>query len=219
MAQGTAGKFSCDQCGKTYNWKPEFAGKKVKCKCGFVMTAPKAPPAADDEPDLDAMYDLADEGKQAAVAAAPTIRCPSCKNELTPGSSLCAQCGFNLKTGKKGAAVPPRGAPVAAAGGGGAAAVAVPGGGLGAFSAFGPPRKRGVDEDRGEDKTLDWYVPTAIIAVGALIDILHAPRRRQHLLHQVGRDRLRRTRADGAETRRVLGGPARGCGHHQRSDS
>ena len=33
------------ECGKTYKWKPEFAGKKVKCKCGYVMTAPKAPPA------------------------------------------------------------------------------------------------------------------------------------------------------------------------------
>ena len=33
-------KFGCKQCGKTYKWKPEFAGKKVKCKCGYVMTAP-----------------------------------------------------------------------------------------------------------------------------------------------------------------------------------
>ena len=50
-------KFGCKQCGKTYKWKPEFAGKKVKCKCGYVMTAPAkpAPEAAADEPDLDAL--------------------------------------------------------------------------------------------------------------------------------------------------------------------
>jgi len=38
--------FSCDQCGKRYPWKPEYAGRKVKCKCGAVLTAPTRPPAA-----------------------------------------------------------------------------------------------------------------------------------------------------------------------------
>src|SRR4051794_30710918 len=38
--------FSCDQCGKRYPWKPEYAGRKVKCKCGAVLTAPSHPPAA-----------------------------------------------------------------------------------------------------------------------------------------------------------------------------
>src|SRR5215212_3822194 len=103
MAEVEQAKFSCDGCGKTYKWKPEFAGKKVKCKCGFVMTAPSAPPEAPDEdgPDLDALYTLADEGKQAAKAGAveAAIRCPSCKATLEPGSSVCPECGFNLKTG------------------------------------------------------------------------------------------------------------------------
>src|SRR4051812_48229862 len=61
------GKFTCQSCGKSYRWKPEFAGKKVKCKCGTVMTAPKSPPRAApppppaaDGPDLDALYALAD---------------------------------------------------------------------------------------------------------------------------------------------------------------
>jgi DNA-directed RNA polymerase subunit RPC12/RpoP len=26
--------FSCDECGKTYRWKQELAGRKVRCKCG-----------------------------------------------------------------------------------------------------------------------------------------------------------------------------------------
>jgi hypothetical protein len=104
------GKFSCQQCGKSYKWKPDFAGRKVKCKCGFVMTCPTEPPGAhqqSDEPDLDALYSLADEGKQAAKAGAttaPGLRCPSCKQELEPGASVCTACGFNLKTGSKASA-------------------------------------------------------------------------------------------------------------------
>src|SRR2546428_274319 len=46
MEQVDQGKFSCQECGKSYKWKPEFAGRKVKCKCGYVMTAPKNPPGS-----------------------------------------------------------------------------------------------------------------------------------------------------------------------------
>ena len=51
MSRVEEAKFSCNNCGKSYKWKPEFAGRKVKCKCGYVMTAPAAPPGGD-EPDL-----------------------------------------------------------------------------------------------------------------------------------------------------------------------
>src|SRR5262245_48172536 len=111
MAQVEEAKFSCQSCGKSYRWKPELAGKKVKCKCGAVMTAPAKNPAAaadrggSDEPDLDALYDLAEEGKAVAKSAeaAPSLRCPSCKSDLEPGASVCVNCGFNLKTGSKAA--------------------------------------------------------------------------------------------------------------------
>jgi hypothetical protein len=36
--------FSCAACGKQYRWKPEIAGKKVKCKCGNPLAVPAAPP-------------------------------------------------------------------------------------------------------------------------------------------------------------------------------
>ncbi|HYO11222.1 MAG TPA: hypothetical protein VER17_19810, partial [Tepidisphaeraceae bacterium] len=87
-------QFSCQSCGKSYKWKPEFAGRKVKCKCGTVMTAPAKSPARpapredEDGPDLDALYSLADEGKLAAAAAPAVIRCPSCHEELEPGAGL-----------------------------------------------------------------------------------------------------------------------------------
>jgi hypothetical protein len=36
--------FSCAACGKQYRWKPEIAGKKVKCKCGNPLSVPATPP-------------------------------------------------------------------------------------------------------------------------------------------------------------------------------
>ena len=139
MAQVEEAKFSCQSCGAKYRWKPELAGKKVKCKCGTVMTVSAKPPgserrqAASDEPDLDALYDLAEEGKAVAKseAAQPSLRCPSCKNELEPGAVVCASCGFNLKTGSKAA-------PKKAAAGAGMSAGRAPGGA--AVATMGAPK-------------------------------------------------------------------------------
>ena len=92
MAGGAT--FSCDACGKQYPWKPELAGKKAKCKCGAVLNVPAQPQAA-----------RAAVRTPVAVAAAPVesaegYRCPECKNELTPGTAICVNCGFDLRTGQ-----------------------------------------------------------------------------------------------------------------------
>ncbi len=103
-------KFTCQACGKQYTWKPELAGKRAKCKCGQMMTVPQQ--LHSDEPDLDALYDLAEDEParpaRTAPQAAVTIpaqqagaRCPSCSAPMQPGAVLCVNCGFNLKTGKK----------------------------------------------------------------------------------------------------------------------
>jgi predicted RNA-binding Zn-ribbon protein involved in translation (DUF1610 family) len=36
--------FPCPKCQKRWTWKPEIAGKKVKCKCGGVFSVPSKPP-------------------------------------------------------------------------------------------------------------------------------------------------------------------------------
>jgi hypothetical protein len=64
MADGA--RFSCEGCVKTYVWKPELAGRRVKCKCGHVMTVMQAPPEPEPELDEDALYDLADAETEAA---------------------------------------------------------------------------------------------------------------------------------------------------------
>ena len=42
---GANPKMTCGGCGKSVAWKPEYAGKRLRCKCGFVMVGPPAPPA------------------------------------------------------------------------------------------------------------------------------------------------------------------------------
>ncbi len=54
-----ASRFSCHGCGKSYSWKQELAGRRVKCKCGQVMTVPQTPPGQEDP---DELYDLAPAG-------------------------------------------------------------------------------------------------------------------------------------------------------------
>src|SRR5947207_15351691 len=87
--------FSCDSCGKQYPWKPELAGKKAKCKCGAMLNIPAQPQMA-----------RAAARTPVAVPAAAVVeesagyRCPACKNELTPGTAVCINCGYDLRTGQ-----------------------------------------------------------------------------------------------------------------------
>ena len=39
------GKLACGQCGRNYAWKPEYAGRSLKCKCGATIKAPAAAPS------------------------------------------------------------------------------------------------------------------------------------------------------------------------------
>lgn len=74
MADTTLATFACEGCGKQYAWKPELAGRAVKCRCGAVMRAPAEPPAPDD-----ALYGLTDQPTAApapAPAAAPAAPLP-----------------------------------------------------------------------------------------------------------------------------------------------
>jgi hypothetical protein len=67
----SAGTFACESCGKQYPLKPEYAGRKVKCKCGQVLTVP-----ADAEVD-DGTYDIAEP-------AAPAPQPPKPKPAVNP---------------------------------------------------------------------------------------------------------------------------------------
>src|SRR5690606_41512501 len=67
--------ITCGGCHKQYKWKPDLAGKKVKCKCGTVIAVPAQPQPP--EPDDDDLYAFADEpasGPAAAIAPIPPIQ-------------------------------------------------------------------------------------------------------------------------------------------------
>jgi len=171
MEQVDQGKFSCTGCGKSYKWKPELAGKKVKCKCGAVVAVPKelAPPP-DSEVDLDGLYELAAEEKKSARRQQEEpvgFRCPSCHGDLEIGAVVCTSCGFNLKTGSKASASKPRKETIAYAGGSPA-----PGGVPSAMAGYGArstgPAAMEVDYI-GDNPLKDFGVPAGLLLAGVMV--------------------------------------------------
>ncbi|CAN5559832.1 hypothetical protein BH09PLA1_BH09PLA1_00670 [soil metagenome] len=98
-----ANPITCPFCNRQYNWKPDLAGRRVKCKCGNAIAVPVAEAeaqAADDTYDVGGI-DLSD------LPPPPTdsgYRCPSCRNPMEPGTRQCPNCGFDVKSGKTGGA-------------------------------------------------------------------------------------------------------------------
>ena len=112
MSSSDGPRFSCPTCGKSYRWKPEFAGRSAKCACGAKLVVPAQAPSASSAADIA----LTPESNRAAAAqratppsqpaaAAADSKCPSCSAAIASGAILCVNCGYNLKTGKKLSAV------------------------------------------------------------------------------------------------------------------
>src|SRR2546422_2520392 len=91
MSTANAATFACEACGKSYRWRPDFAGKKLKCGCGNVMHL-TTPPTA--------VADVAEAPLQPAPRRAAAA-CPECASPVAPGAALCINCGFNLVTGTR----------------------------------------------------------------------------------------------------------------------
>jgi len=101
--------IQCPACQKEYPWKPDLAGKRVKCKCGELIDVPVAAPKAE----VDELYDLAEpietpghpilDLQSAATTAAVAVDnsrqfpCPYCGQNLDPGSTMCVFCGSSLE--------------------------------------------------------------------------------------------------------------------------
>ena len=88
-------------CGKTLKAPATAVGKKARCRsCGntFVVTPPEEV-AAPEEPDPDAMYELAEPARSAPEQTSGAV-CPQCGAGMDGNAVLCVNCGFNTKTGK-----------------------------------------------------------------------------------------------------------------------
>lgn len=108
-----SGIVKCAQCGKAFRWKPDLAGRKVRCNaCQQVFVMPASPPGAGTPP---ARADTSstendDSGYELNMDAAPLQspakqaggkKCPSCGQSIRPEAVICINCGFHLKEGKK----------------------------------------------------------------------------------------------------------------------
>jgi hypothetical protein len=96
MSQVQEARFACEGCKKTYRWKPELAGKKVKCKCGTVMICPQTEPGGGEAPDD--LYDLCPDTetpkkKPAAVARQPAQPVVPAKGMSKPTSPVLGYAG------------------------------------------------------------------------------------------------------------------------------
>ena len=78
--------FQC-QCGKTFNWTPEKAGKHAPCPgCKQTITIPQQQHTFEHNPQ--------------PTIPVPNL-CPACENPLQPNAVICIECGYNTKTGKQ----------------------------------------------------------------------------------------------------------------------
>jgi hypothetical protein len=97
----------CSSCKKSYAFKPELAGKRVKCKCGGRIQFPDVEP--EPEPELlsdDAViedegeYDLrSPPSRSVPTDDDSTLPCRNCGVRLPAGTILCTACGYNHRTG------------------------------------------------------------------------------------------------------------------------
>lgn len=166
-----AAKFSCGSCGKSYTWKPELAGKRVKCKCGAPVSVPKENPAAAvaEDPELDDLYALSEGKVEEEAVAPPPIPagdgCPSCGTALEPGAVLCVACGYNFKTKKV-----LKTQRLAGGGGGGVALAGIAtgvGGGAGVLGYAGPGKRHEEGDVTWGPK--DLYIPIGLVLVGTVL--------------------------------------------------
>lgn len=69
MSETATSRFACEACNRSYTWKQELAGKRVKCKCGHVMTVAES---MAQEP-KDDLYDLAPDPELTKAKSAPRV--------------------------------------------------------------------------------------------------------------------------------------------------
>ena len=171
MGSTEAGRFSCDGCGKTYAWKAEIAGKRVKCKCGQALTVPSEDPALAEAPPegFEDLYALA-EGPAVQPVTPPTFT-----------RSVQAEADGDAPAPKRSKSKASKSNGGGGGGGGvGYAAPALAGsGGGGALAGYAQMagKRRLADEkvDRSEvffNPVKDIYIPGGLIVAGTVLSYL-----------------------------------------------
>jgi len=89
--------FECPSCGKRFRWKPDYAGRRVKCKCEQVIQVPAHDPAETAALEVD---DAVAPPPPATASPTAAQQCPSCGAGANAGAVICVECGYNFKSGK-----------------------------------------------------------------------------------------------------------------------
>jgi hypothetical protein len=156
-------KLVCTQCAKSYVWKPEYAGRTLKCKCGASIKAPAVASSV--------------AAPAAKAGAAPPARPPAAVASAPPPDDdiekmLGEATEYDVKDEPLTATRPvSRVAAVTMMPAGGAAAVAAPASPLLGYASS---IRKPVDEATEASKITDIYIPVALIAVGLLAYIWDA---------------------------------------------
>jgi len=200
MAGSDDPRIECAQCGKVYRWKPELAGKKVKCACGNKISVPRQDEPAnesgtyelnfdDDEPNDSPPPRPAPEKKPEAKPDTPAKpksksksksdnggkgRCPSCGNAVKAGAVICMNCGYNLQTGQKVETAVNPGEAGAAKGGGKPAGEVPKLTGLAAAMVRQKADQDAIAADKDkEHRTTEVYIPIGLFAGGVALLLIY----------------------------------------------
>ena len=163
MSSTAAGRFSCDGCGKTYAWKAEIAGKRVKCKCGQALTVPSDDPALAEAPPegFEDLYALA-EGPAVQPVTPPAFTRSVSSEDAAPAAKKSKSKAAAKSTGGGGYA-----APVLAGAGGGP---------MSGYAQMAGKRHLGDEKaDRSEvffNPLKDLYIPSGLIVAGTVLSYL-----------------------------------------------
>jgi hypothetical protein len=76
MSNETGFRFLCPGCGASFGWKPQYAGRKIRCKCGQVFMPPDPAAAQDSAPAEPDPYDVNDDAAAPAPRPAAAHRAP-----------------------------------------------------------------------------------------------------------------------------------------------
>ena len=96
-------KVKCGSCSAQFKAKDELAGRRIKCpKCQnpvVISAPPAAAPKAPKRAAANPLLDILDEEDVRSRASGPI--CDNCGSEVTRGTVICIDCGFNLETGDR----------------------------------------------------------------------------------------------------------------------
>jgi len=187
MSETELNTVACPACRKRFVWKPDFAGKAVKCTCGKAFIIPALPEnlplRAAAAPASTVPLGAGDFEGPLVERPVAARNCPSCNLPMKPGAAVCLNCGFDVRRGGKvqtkvldDDGPPPLPASIAAAS-------------ATDFVAQSPDqtpaptsaRRSRVtealvrrDDDQGETPFVDFYLPIIFLIAGVLLTVLHA---------------------------------------------